>query len=155
MSQRRKRNASSKFLILNYSLIIPNKLLILFLGIFSYFQFLLQIIADDWCAKVYENIDYFGWELILPETSNGSLIGTEKDNEVSAVKINSGCTLNGYDGHGLHDLIFTYTKDDPRLFMKSGQNDEMTSYKCSCQAQGMMGFNVDVIFKYLQHHTNT
>ena len=112
------------------------------------------MIADDWCAKVYEKIDYSGWELKLPETSQGSLHGTDKDNEVSAVKIRSGCTLKGYDGHGLHDLIFTFTKDDPRLFMKSGQNDKMTSYKCSCQAQGKIGFNLDFILNNYDTITN-
>ena len=102
------------------------------------------------CAKVYENIEYDGWMAILPETSQGSFFeDPDKDNEVSSVKIRPGCTLKGYDGKGQDSLIFTYTNDEPSLFMKP-ENDRMTSYSCSCQAQGMHLCNLQILFKHLK-----
>ena len=56
------------------------------------------------------------------------------------MKIHSGCTLKGYDGYHLNDLIFTYTKDEARFTMNSGQNDYLTSYTCTCGPQGMFTF---------------
>ena len=98
------------------------------------------ILANDWCAKVYEEIYYSGWEYIISKSNNGSFFGTDKDNEVSSVKIRSGCKLKGYDGYHLNDLIFDYTKDEARLTMNSGQNDHLTSYTCTCGPQGMFTF---------------
>ena len=106
------------------------------------------ILANDWCAKVYEEIYYSGWEYIISKSNNGSFFGTDKDNEVSSVKVNSGCTLKGYEGYHLNDLIFTYTNDEARLTMHSGQNDYLTSYTCTCAPQGMIDFSQKKVLKY-------
>ena len=106
-----------------------------------------MITADDWCAKAYGSVRYTSWEHVLSETGHGSLFGSHIDNNVSSVKIRSGCKLTAYDDNELNNLIFSYTVDEPNLTETPGQNDRMTSYTCTCNLQGM----ICIEFKLLLH----
>ena len=90
-----------------------------------------------WCAKIYKSINFAvwdsNWEHELFEEDQGSLLGTNKDNEASSIKVRDGCTLKGFDDDELKIQIFNYTTDIERLDPE--KNDKLTSYICECKSK--------------------
>ena len=83
------------------------------------------------CATVFQGFNYGGWGHDLLETDHGSLFGTDRDHDVSSVKVREGCTLEGFDDKDLESWIFSFNADQPEI-NDVLVNDKLTSYSCKC-----------------------
>ena len=78
-----------------------------------------------WCAKVYQNGNFEGWEETIFEGSTN----LAHNDDLSSVKINGGCTLKLYDYINLDGLLDTLTSDN---WFTSAYNDQVSSVSCTC-----------------------
>ena len=86
-----------------------------------------------WSAKLCEHGNFGGWIHEVGVTENDSMEGTDKNNQVSSIKVRTGCTFKGYHLPGLDDWMFTATNDKPGLGHRN--NDKMTSFSCKCSGK--------------------
>ena len=98
-----------------------------------------------WCAKLYEHGNFGGWEHDVSETSHGSLVQNGKNEKVSSIKVQSGCTFKGYHHGGLNDLMFIVTSD--KSYVGNANNDKMTSFSCRCN--GTNCFLITMLIHFL------
>ena len=105
------------------------------------------IIAETWCAKIYESTSFGGWEKELSETNFGSLSGTAGDNQASSIKVRDGCIFKGFDEDDQNTIIFKRTADIQEEFQSErmdtnghNANDKLTSYSCECQGWVLSAF---------------
>jgi len=89
-------------------------------------------LSDNWCAKIYQHINYGGWEKVIQETNMLDLRGS-KNNHASAVKVYPGCTLKLFNEHNNVGLLESHTTDVSFL---SAYNDEVSSLSCTCPDVG-------------------
>ena len=85
-------------------------------------------LISDWCTKIYEHIDFKGWEKVVGETSQLDLTGNEED-ELTSVRVKPGCTLNLFENHNNQKFMESLTADASSL----KKNDKASSVSCTCQ----------------------
>ena len=81
----------------------------------------------EWCAKLYEDSNFLGWEITIFEGATN--LGLDHDDLVSSVKINSGCALTLYDHLYQNGFLDTLTTDDTFI---EAYNDQVSSVWCTC-----------------------
>ena len=86
------------------------------------------LLISDWCAKIYEDNGYSGWEKVIQETSNLDL--TNENDQTSSVRVKPGCTLNLFRNYNNGELLGSLTADVSAL---SAYNDQVSSLSCTCQ----------------------
>ena len=86
----------------------------------------------DWCAKLYRHGVYVD---LIDELATSGYVALDEfnKNDVSSLKINTGCTFKAFHNDNQEDLLFTTPSDIERLG-PLGYNDQMTGYSCSCNA---------------------
>ena len=84
---------------------------------------------SDWCAKIYRDSGYSGWEKVIQETSMLDLTGNE-NNQASSVRVYPGCTLKLFNEHNNGGLLYSLTAGVTFL---SAYNDQVSSLSCTCQ----------------------
>merc|ERR1712241_1349725 len=88
---------------------------------------------SGWCAKLYEHRDYKGWEEIVREEVMPVNLNKAHNDQLSAAKVNNGCTLKLYKhyNHHIHDQILLDILTS-NLSFTSGYDDEVSSVSCTC-----------------------
>ena len=85
---------------------------------------------QNWCAKLYENGGYSGWELIITETNGVTNMNLYED-QASSVKVRNGCQFVAYEHYNGQNLLVTLTEDSDTEFV-TYHNDKTSSYSCNC-----------------------
>ena len=85
---------------------------------------------QNWCAKLYENGGYSGWELIITETNGVTNMNLYED-QASSVKVRNGCQFVAYEHYNGQNLLVTLTEDSDTEFV-TNHNDKTSSYSCNC-----------------------
>eukprot|EP00091_Calanus_sinicus_P001849 TRINITY_DN11877_c0_g1_i1.p1 TRINITY_DN11877_c0_g1~~TRINITY_DN11877_c0_g1_i1.p1 ORF type:complete len:257 (+),score=34.42 TRINITY_DN11877_c0_g1_i1:52-771(+) len=81
------------------------------------------------CATLFQHSNYGGSSLELTSSSRTRNIPSDWNDQVSAMKIDNGCSLTLYRDYYGRGPTKTYTSNTPWMF---SENDQLSSYKCSC-----------------------
>ena len=101
-------------------------------------------LISDWCTKIYEHIDFKGWEKVVGETSQLDLTGNEED-ELTSVRVGPGCTVNLFENHNNDGLLGSLTSDVSYY----DNNDQVSSLSCICQVIRKRNYTKSKQTKYL------
>ena len=88
------------------------------------------ILPLDWCAKLYSNAEYSGWEYLVTETDGKSSMPPSL--LVSSIEVRNGCKFIAYEQVAKYNgqiQIFSTTEDMPTIEDFGNKNE---SYSCNC-----------------------
>ena len=86
-----------------------------------------------WCAKLYQDWNFLGLEVSIFEGATN--LGLDHDDDVSSIKINSGCELKLYQHINVDGYLDTLTTDDTFI---SAYNDQVSSARCTCTSGNIL-----------------
>ena len=81
------------------------------------------------CARLYSDAYYLGSKQDLDE-GEGDI--HDRNDQVSSIRVNQGCTLTVYRDMGYKGMIYSLS-EDLKWFDK--ENDKMSSYRCICDGK--------------------
>lgn len=84
---------------------------------------------SKWCARLYEHRNYKGWTQEIIEQGHVKIL-SDRNDELSSVKVKNGCTLRLYKNHGKDELMDIVTKHKSFL---NNYNDQISSLSCYCK----------------------
>ena len=82
----------------------------------------------DWCAKLYEDSGFNGWEKVVGETTQLDLTGNE-NNQLTSVGVRPGCTLHLFKNSNNDGFLVSLISDESYL---ADNNDQVSSLSCTC-----------------------
>ena len=88
-----------------------------------------SFVFSEWCARLFQHADYKGWTQEIHEEHHVE-ISSDRNDELSAVKVKDGCTLKLYRHYGKKELVYIATKHNS--FLKN-DNDMISSLSCHCK----------------------
>ena len=60
----------------------------------------------DWCAKLYQDWKFRGWEYVVTVKNGISTIPSSKNNDVSSIRMRIGCQLTAYQDNNGENSLF-------------------------------------------------
>ena len=98
---------------------------------------------------LYQWEHYGGWIWGIPE-SDGSNVPGSKNDMVSSIKVEDGCTFNAYMAYGQVGLMHTITND---MYSLGIYNDQLSSYSCKCNNDDDDTLGESFSLSYSHRHT--
>ena len=93
---------------------------------------LFSILILVWCAKLYGNDDYGGWNYEVTQTNSANM-PDNYDNAVTSIKVRTGCIFKGYDEKSKVTFLKEILGDIPKFgTLTPNINNQISSYSCSC-----------------------
>jgi hypothetical protein len=84
---------------------------------------------SDWCAKIYEDAKFNGWEKVVFSMTRLDLTGNEND-QLTSVRVRPGCTLHLFKNSNNDGFLESLTSDIS--YHGTIYNDQVSSLSCTC-----------------------
>jgi hypothetical protein len=92
-------------------------------------------LISDWCAKIYEDDDFGGWEIVVGETTLLNLNTIQFEDKLTSVRVRPGCTLDLFDHWNNDGLLGSLTSNVSLV----NYNDKVSSLSCTCTEDKIPG----------------